>query len=109
MTLAKKKFRYIAIFFPNKSLSFPDKIFVEFSTKYIELFGTIGYSNSQTRLINMKDSIDNILLLKCALDSLSDTLISLYMINQELIIVSISGTIKQVKKRIRLFLRDFGE
>lgn len=109
MTLAKKKFRYIAIFFPNNSSSIPDKIIVEFSTRYIELFGTIGYSNSQTRLIKMKDSIDNMLLLKCALDSLSDTLISLYLINQELIIVSISGTIKQVKKRIRLFLRDFGE
>jgi RNase P/RNase MRP subunit POP5 len=106
MTLNKKKFRYIAVFFPCKSSFFPDNIFIEFSTRYIELFGTIGYSNSLTRLVKTKNPIDNILLLKCSLDSLSDTLISLYLISQELIIVSVSGTLRHVKNKIRLFQRN---
>lgn len=109
MTLTKKKFRYIAIFFPNKPALDPGSFLDEFSGKYVEVFGTIEYFNSSSRLIKSKDSIENVYILKCNLEFLSSTLISLYLLNQEIITVSISGTLKQVKKKTHLFLRNFFE
>ncbi|WP_148687162.1 Rpp14/Pop5 family protein [Candidatus Nitrosocosmicus hydrocola] len=109
MTLTKKKFRYIAIFFPNKPALEPGKFFDEFSGRFIEVFGAMEYFNSLSRLIKSKESVDNVFILKCNLDSLSSTLISLYLLNQEIITVSISGTLKQVKKKSHLFRKSFFE
>ncbi|MGD9672188.1 MAG: Rpp14/Pop5 family protein [Candidatus Nitrosocosmicus sp.] len=107
MTLTKKKFRYIAIYIPYDPPLDPGKFFDEFSRRYTEVFGAIEYFNSLSRLIKTKDFNNNIFILKCNLDSLSSTLISLYLLHQELIIVSISGTLKQVKKNTSLFNKNF--
>ena len=109
MTLTKKKFRYIAIFFPNNPPLNPGKFFDEFSRRYVEVFGAIEYFNSLSRLIKSKDSINNVFILKCDLNSLSSTMLSLYLLNQELITVSISGTLKQVKKKALHFYMNFSE
>jgi hypothetical protein len=107
MTLNKQKFRYISVFFPNTSSLNPENFFDEFSARYVELFGVIKYFNSFCRLVKNKDPINNIFLIKCKLDSLSDTLVSLYLINRELMVVSISGTLRQVKKKSHLFYKSF--
>lgn len=107
MTLNKQKFRYISVFFPNNSQLSPENLFDEFSSRYIELFGAIEFFNSLCRLIKSKDSINNFFLLKCKLDSITSTLVSLYLVNHELIIVSVSGTLRQVKKKSHIFHRNF--
>jgi len=109
MTLNKQKFRYISVFFPDNSPLNPENFFDEFSSRYVELFGAIEYFNSLCRLIKSKDPINNFLLLKCKLDSLPSTLVSLYLINHESIVVSVSGTLKQAKKKSHLFRSCFCE
>lgn len=109
MTLTKKKFRYIAIFFPNNPPPNPGKFFDEFSRRYIDVFGAIEYFNSLSRIIKSNDSSNNVFILKCNLDSLSSTILSLYLLDQELITVSISGTLKQVKKKSHHFHMNFSE
>ena len=107
MTLNKQKFRYISIFFPNTSSLSPQNFFDEFSARFIELFGVVEYFNSFCRLVKSRDPINNVFLIKCKLDSLSNTLVSLYLVNHELIVVSISGTLRQVKKKSHLFNKRF--
>ena len=107
MTLNKQKFRYISILFPNTSSLNSENFFDEFSARYVELFGVIEYFNSLCRLVKNRDPINNVFLIKCKLDSLSNTLVSLYLINRELMVVSISGTLRQVKKKSYLFHKSF--
>lgn len=107
MTLNKQKFRYISVFFPNTSSLNSENFFDEFSARYVELFGVIEYLKSLCRLVKSKEPINDVFLIKCKLDSLSSTLISLYLINHELMVVSISGTLRQVKKKSHLFHKSF--
>lgn len=108
MTLNKQKFRYISVYFPDNSFS-SEYFFKEFSSKYIELFGSIEFFSSLCRLIKNRDPINNLLILKCKLDSVPSALVSLYLLNHESIVVSISGTIRQVKKKSHVFCNNFCE
>jgi RNase P/RNase MRP subunit POP5 len=107
MTLNKQKFRYISVFFPNTSSLNPENFFDEFSARYVELFGVIEYFNSLCRLVKSKEAINNVILIKCKLAALPSTLVSLYLINHEIMVVSISGTLRQVKKKSHLFQKSF--
>ncbi|WP_134485079.1 Rpp14/Pop5 family protein [Candidatus Nitrosocosmicus franklandus] len=109
MTLNKQKFRYISVYFPDYSSFGSEYFFKEFSSKYVELFGSIEFSNSLCRIIKNREPINDLLILKCKLDSVASALVSLYLLNHKSIVVSISGTIRQVKKKSHIFRSNFCE
>jgi RNase P/RNase MRP subunit POP5 len=104
MTLSKKKYRYIGIYLSSHLSSNKAGILEKLSNRYLGLFGSIDYSNANIRIIEIKDIPNSIVILKCRLESLTNMLISLTLIELELMIVSISGTLKQLKKKILTFL-----
>ncbi len=104
MTLSKKKYRYIGIYLSSHLSSNKVGILEKLSNRYLGLFGSIDYSNANIRIIEIKDIPNSIVILKCRLESLTNMLISLSLIELELMIVSISGTLKQLKKKILTFL-----
>jgi RNase P/RNase MRP subunit POP5 len=104
VTLSKKKYRYIGIYLSSHLSSNKAGILEKLSNRYLGLFGSIDYSNANIRIIEIKDIPNSIVILKCRLESLTNMLISLSLIELELMIVSISGTLKQLKKKILTFL-----
>ncbi len=104
MTLSKKKYRYIGIYLSSHLSSNRAGILEKLSNRYLGLFGSIDYSNANIRIIEIKDIPNSIVILKCRLESLTNMLISLSLIELELMIVSIAGTLKQLKKKILTFL-----
>jgi RNase P/RNase MRP subunit POP5 len=104
MTLSKKKYRYIGIYLSSHLSSNKVGILEKLSNRYLGLFGSIDYSNANIRIIEIKDIPNSIVILKCRLESLTNMLISLSLIELEFMIVSISGTLKQLKKKILTFL-----
>ncbi len=104
MTLSKKKYRYIGIYLSGR-LSLNKSAFLEnISERYLGLFGSIDYSKANIRIIKINNIPNTIVILKCRLESLTNTLISLSLSDLELMVVSISGTLKQLKKKILAFL-----
>jgi RNase P/RNase MRP subunit POP5 len=109
MTLSKKKYRYIGIYSPGP-LSLNNSAFLEeLSNRYLGLFGSIDYSNVNIRIIKIDNIPNTIVILKCRLESLTNMLISLSLMELELMIVSISGTLKQLKKKILAYLNYVSE
>jgi RNase P/RNase MRP subunit POP5 len=106
MTLSKKKYRYIGIYLYGRLSSDQSAILEDLSGRYLGLFGSIDYSNANIRIIKMNNIPNAIVILKCRLESLTNVLISLNLIDSKLMVVSISGTLKQLKKKILAFL-DF--
>ena len=104
MTLSKKKYRYIGIYLSSRLSSNKAGILEKLSNRYLGLFGSIDYSNANIRIIEIKDIPNSIVILKCRLESLTNILISMNLIDLELMVVSISGTLKQLKKKILAFL-----
>ena len=104
MTLSKKKYRYIGIYLSSRLSLNKSAILEEISVRYLGLFGSIDYSKANIRIININNIPDTIIILKCRLESLTNTLISLSLIDLELMVISISGTLKQLKKKILAFL-----
>lgn len=109
MTLSKKKYRYIGIYLPGRLSSNKSAILEELSGRYLGLFGSIDYSKANIRIIRINNISNTIVILKCRLESLTNTLISLGLVELELMVVSISGTLKQLKKKIIDFLNYVSE
>ena len=104
MPLSKKKYRYIGIYLSSHLSLNKSAILEEISERYLGLFGSIDYSKANIRIIKINNIPNTIVILKCRLESLTNTLISLSLINLELMVISISGTLKQLKKKIIVFL-----
>ncbi|MDN5846080.1 MAG: Rpp14/Pop5 family protein [Candidatus Nitrosocosmicus sp.] len=109
MTLSKKKYRYVGIYLSDRLSSNRSAILEELSERYLGLFGSIDYSKANIRIIKINNVPNTIVILKCRLESLTNTLISLGLIELELMVVSISGTLKQLKKKIFDFLKYVSE
>jgi|SRR6476620_10937667 len=109
MTLSKKKYRYVGIYLSDRLTLNKSTILEEISGRYLGLFGSIDYNKAHIRIIKINDIPNTIVVLKCGLESLTNTLISLSLIDLELIVVSISGTLKQLKKKILIFLSHVPE
>lgn len=104
MTLTKKKFRYLAIFIPSGSLSSRSLVAQEISIRFVDLFGAIESSNTRSRIIKSDGLDPNVIIIKCTLETLTDMILSIYSVKQDLILIAISGTLKQLKRRSHDFL-----
>ncbi len=109
MTLSKKKYRYIGIYLSGRLSSNKSEILEELSGRYLGLFGSIDYSKANVRIITINNMPNSIVILKCRLEALTNILISLGLVELELMVISISGTLKQLKKKIIDFLNFVSE
>jgi RNase P/RNase MRP subunit POP5 len=107
--LIKKKFRYICLYFPkdhNSNNSNDQNFTKEFSKRFAGLFGSVMHYSSNYKKIVSSDIPDEFLIIKCRLEFIQPVLLSLYFTSYPFYVLSISGTIKQLKSRIRLYLEN---
>ena len=109
MTLAKKKFRYVCIYLQQGDNLVYSNFTKDFYKRLAGLCGSIDFHKSTIRIVNLVDVSKKFLIIKCMLEYVNNVLLSLYFANYPVFILPISGTIKQVKKRIHEFLshKDF--
>ncbi len=103
-TLAKKKYRYACIYLQNNGSLTYSNFLSDFYERLIELCGSIDFHKSNVRVVNIDDVPKKFLTIKCKLDYVDNVLLSMYFTNYPILILPISGTIKQLKKRIQEFL-----
>jgi RNase P/RNase MRP subunit POP5 len=104
MTLTKKKFRYACIYLQNIDGLIYSNFLSDFYKRLIELCGSIDFHKTNVRIIDVNTVSKKFLIIKCKLDYVDNVLLSVYFANYPILILPISGTIKQLKKRIREFL-----
>ncbi len=115
MTLVKKKFRYVCIYLEKKDDNNGDERIIlsdltrDFYKRFIGLYGSVIFYKSNIRIIDVVAIPSKFVIIKCRLDYIDNVLLSLYFANYPIMILPISGTIKQLKKRIHEFLiyKDF--
>ena len=112
MTLRKKKFRYACIYIKknydddNTDSMILSNFTRDFYKRFIGLNGSVDFYKSNIRIINVVAIPPGFVIIKCRLEYIDNVMLSLYFVNYPLIILPISGTIKQLKKRIQAFLID---
>ncbi len=106
MTLNKKKFRYVCIYLVQDDTLISSNFIKDFYKRLIGLYGSIDFHKSDIRIVNLVDVSKKFLIIKCMLEYINNVLLSLFFANYPVFILPISGTIKQVKKRIHEFLSN---
>lgn len=104
MTLNKKKFRYVCIYLQNIDGLVYSNFLSDFYKRLVELCGSIDFHKTNVRIIDVDTVSKKFLIIKCKLDYVDNVLLSMYFTNYPTLILPISGTIKQLKKRVREFL-----
>ncbi len=109
MTLTKKKFRYVCIYLQRDDDLIYSNFTKDFYKRLTGLCGSIDFHKSNIRIVNIVDVSKKFLIIKCRLEHINNVLLSLFFANHPVLILPVSGTIKQVKKRIQEFLsyKDF--
>jgi RNase P/RNase MRP subunit POP5 len=109
MTLNKKKFRYACIYLQKDDSLIYSSFMSDFYKRLIGICGSIDFYKSGIRIINVVSISKKFIIIKCRLEYIDNVLLSIYFTNYPVIILPISGTIKQLKKRIQEFLiyKDF--
>ena len=103
MTLAKKKFRYACVYLQNKDGLVYSNFLSDFYKRLSELCGSIDFHKTNVRIIDVDTISKNFLVIKCKLDYVDNVLLSMCFTNYLILILPISRTIKQLKKRVREF------
>ena len=110
MTVTKKKFRYTCIYFQNRNNYQNDfkLLFTNFTQSFNRklegLFGSLDFYKSNIKIIKINSLPPNFVIIKCRLEYVDNVLMAIYFTNSPLLILPVSGTIKQLKKRINGFL-----
>ncbi len=103
MTLTKKKFRYACIYLQNNDGLIYSNFLSDFYKRLVELCGSIDFHKTNVRIIDVDTVSKKFLVIKCKLDYVDNVLLSMYFTNYPILILPMSGTIKQLKKRVREF------
>ena len=103
MTLAKKKFRYACVYLQNNDGLIYSNFLRDFYKRLVELCGSIDFHKTNVRIIDVDTIPKKFLVIKCKLDYVENVLLSMYFTNYPILILPISGTIKQLKKRVSKF------
>jgi RNase P/RNase MRP subunit POP5 len=101
----REKRRYLAIMYDENSIYRSSQLHEKIVERFKELFGVI---NSELATLKLYDSeFRNILFLRCELKYLDYLLVSLSMTQPSFTVVSLSGTIKKLRKNVsRLDIRN---
>lgn len=94
----REKRRYVAIMYDENGLYRPFQLHEKIVERFKELFGVI---HSELAMLKLYDSqVGNILFVGCKLKYLDYLLVSLSMTQPSFIVVSLSGTLKKLRKNI---------
>lgn len=110
MTVTKKKFRYACIYLQKDNTYQNDikLIYINFTKSFYNrlegLFGSIDFYKSTIKIIHIDSLPSNFVIIKCKLEYFDNVLMAIYFTNSPLLILPVSGTIKQLKRRIHGFL-----
>jgi RNase P/RNase MRP subunit POP5 len=110
MTVTKKKFRYACIYLQKDNIYQNDVklLYTNFTKSFYNrlegLFGSIDFHKSNLKIINIDSLPSNFVIIKCRLEYIDNVLLAIYFTKSQLLILPVSGTIKQLKKRINKFL-----
>ena len=101
----REKRRYLAIMYDENSLYRPSQLHEKIVERFKDLFGVI---HSEFAMLKLYDSeIGNILFVGCKLKYLDYLLVSLSMTQPSFTVVSLSGTLKKLRKNVsRLDIRN---
>ncbi len=109
MILYKKKFRYACIYIKKNCADDDSGSIIlsnftrDFYKRFIGLYGSVDFYKSNIRIINVVAIPSGFIIIKCRLEYIDNVMLALYFVNYPLIILPISGTIKQLKKEYRIF------
>src|SRR5919112_5711100 len=110
MTVTKKKFRYACIYLQKDNIYQNDVnlLYTNFTKSFYHrlegLFGSIDFHKSNIKIINIDSLPSNFVIIKCRLEYIDNVLLAIYFTKSPLLILPVSGTIKQLKKRTQKFL-----
>ncbi|MDQ4101095.1 MAG: hypothetical protein M3115_02785 [Thermoproteota archaeon] len=94
MLKRRPKRRYLAVV-QSDNASDPA---VSIKKRFSELFGTIATENASLRVIERRG---NWFIIRCTKDQLENILVAIAVIDPPMVTIGMSGSIKQLKKRIQ--------
>lgn len=95
----REKRRYLAIMYDDNTILLPFQLHEKIAERFKELFGAINCELAMLKLYDSK--FGNILFVGCNLKYLDYLLVSLSMTQPSFTVVSLSGTIKRLRKNVR--------
>ncbi|HEY7226947.1 MAG TPA: hypothetical protein VH481_02355 [Nitrososphaeraceae archaeon] len=94
----REKRRYLAIMYGDNTVLRPFQLHEKIAERFKELFGVI---NCELAMLRLYDSeFGNILFIGCKLKYLDFLLVSLSMTQPSFTVISLSGTIKRLRKNV---------
>lgn len=94
----REKKRYVAIMYDESGTYRPFQLHERIGVRFKELFGIF---QMQSAILKLYDSdFGNIMIVRCKLKYLDYFLVSLVLSEPSLTVVSISGTLKKIKKNL---------
>jgi RNase P/RNase MRP subunit POP5 len=94
----REKRRYVAIMYDESGIFRPFQLHERIGIRYKELFGIF---QMQSAMLKMYDSeFGNIMIVRCKLKYLDYFLVSVVLSEPSLTVVSISGTLKRLRKNV---------
>ena len=94
----REKRRYVAIMYDENSIYRPFQLHEKIGIRFKELFGVF---QMQSALLKLYDSeFGNVMIVGCKLKYLDYFLVSLVLGEPSLTVVSISGTLKRLRKNV---------
>ena len=73
-------------------------------SRHTELFGVIAASNAQIKFVNKNR---NLLVIRCSLSSVKLVLVTIALLKLPILVLSISGTLRSLKKRTSRLEQSF--
>jgi len=94
----REKRRYLAVMYEVDIFFQPNQIHEKIVSRFKELFGSL---HAELAFLKLYDSeLDSILFIGCKLKYLDNLLVSLSMTQPSLTVVSLSGTLKKLRKNV---------
>ena len=94
----REKSRYIAIMYDASGIYRPVQLHERIGIRFKELFGNFQLQSAMLKLYDSE--FGNIMIVRCKLKYLDCFLVSLVLSEPSLTVVSISGTLKKLRKNV---------
>jgi RNase P/RNase MRP subunit POP5 len=94
----REKRRYVAIMYDGDGILRPFQLHKKIATRFKELFGTFQMQSAMLKLYDSE--FGNVMIVGCRLKYLDFFLVSLTLGEIPLVVISVSGTLKKLRKNV---------
>jgi RNase P/RNase MRP subunit POP5 len=94
----REKRRYVAIMYDASETHRPFQLYEKIGIRFKELFGIFQMQSAMLKLYDSE--LGNIMIVRCKLKYLDCFLVSLVLSEPPLTVISISGTLKKLRKNV---------